>query len=255
MHPSLKHLLDIQELDIKMLRLMRLKRQREGELSQIESLRAELREQLELKEQGIRELDQQIQGMEEGIQVLSDRYKELEGQQPSIKKVDEFNALTQSMAAVEREKSALEAQASNVLDKKAAEEDLLEQTKRSLEESERSSMELEKGIRANIEKINEEGRQFKQKRGELAALADSATLRIYERLLRNKRDRVIVPIENRACGGCHITLTLQHENLVRKGSSLVFCEHCSRVHYWQESQTNGGGGPHPRRRRRRSSHV
>ena len=68
----------------------------------------------------------------------------------------------------------------------------------------------------------------------------SRNLHIYERLLRNKKDRVVVPIENRTCSGCHIVLTAQHENLVRKGENLVFCEHCSRIHYWQESEAFEG---------------
>jgi len=59
---------------------------------------------------------------------------------------------------------------------------------------------------------------------------------------------VIVPIENRTCSGCHIALTLQHENLVRKGKAVVFCEHCSRIHYWQEAEA---GEETPTRRRRR----
>ena len=67
---------------------------------------------------------------------------------------------------------------------------------------------------------------------------------MYEKLLKNKRDRVVVPIENRCCSGCHILVTAQHENLVRKGEKIVFCEHCSRVHYWldlvQEAPETGG---------------
>ena len=45
MHEALKPLLDIQELDIKMIRLMRIKKQRQKELEQIDSLRQELQEQ------------------------------------------------------------------------------------------------------------------------------------------------------------------------------------------------------------------
>ena len=74
---------------------------------------------------------------------------------------------------------------------------------------------------------------LKTERDALAKLQIAKLLQIYERLLRNKKDRVIVPIENRTCSGCHIALTAQHENLVRKGENLVFCEHCSRIHYWQ----------------------
>mgnify|MGYP003339957891 CR=1 FL=1 len=60
MHEGLKPLLDIQELDIKMIRLMRVKKQRQGELKQIESLRTELHEQLKLKEEEIEDLTKQV---------------------------------------------------------------------------------------------------------------------------------------------------------------------------------------------------
>ncbi|WP_420422011.1 zinc ribbon domain regulatory protein CdsZ [Simkania sp.] len=252
MHQALKLLLDIQELDIKMIRLMRVKKQRQGELKQIEDLRVELEEQLKLKQEEIADLDKQINALEEKIQELSEKYKKLETQQSSIKKVEEFNALTQEMTAVEREKGALETQTSNILDKKVAEEEIYDKIKSSLEASAVNSQELENEIKLGIDKINEEGQQLKEQRQEAAKNADPEVLKIYERLLRNKKDRVIVPIENRTCSGCHIALTLQHENLVRKGEALVFCEHCSRIHYWQESESIEGTTVATRRRRRRT---
>jgi len=252
MQKGLKPLLDIQELDIKMIRLMRVKKQRQGELKQIESLRTELKEQLKLKEEEIKEIETQVNGLEEKIQTLTDKYKKLESQQSSVKKVEEFNALTQEMTTVEREKVALETQTSNILDRKVAEEEILEKIKESLAASEANSIELEKEIKSSIDQINTEGQQLKAERDQIVGNADPESLKIYERLLRNKKDRVIVPIENRTCSGCHIALTLQHENLVRKGESIVFCEHCSRIHYWEESEAVEGATAQPRRRRRRT---
>ena len=60
MHQALKLLLDIQELDIKMIRLMRVKKQRQGELKQIEDLRVELEEQLKLKQEEIADLEAKV---------------------------------------------------------------------------------------------------------------------------------------------------------------------------------------------------
>ena len=252
MQERLKLLLKIQELDIKMIRLMRIKKQRQRELKQIESLRTELKEQLQLKQNEIEEIGLQVNHLEKAIQELTDKYKKLESQQSSIKKIDEFNALTQQMTALEREKANLETQASNTLDKKVAEEELFEKIKGSLAESENSSLQLEKEIKISIDEINGEGQQLKQQRETLSQEADGGLLKIYERLLRNKKDRVIVGIENRACSGCHIVLTLQHENLVRKGDAIVFCEHCSRIHYWQEIEPTEGIATQTRRRRRRT---
>lgn len=252
MHQALKLLLDIQELDIKMIRLMRVKKQRQNELKQIEDLRVELKEQLKLKEEEIADLTKQVNALEGKIQELSEKYKKLEGQQANVKKVEEFNALTQEMTALEREKAALETQTSNILDKKSSEEEIYDKIKESLAASAVNSQELENEIKSSINKINEEGQQLKEQRQASAQEADHEVLKIYERLLRNKKDRVIVPIENRTCSGCHIALTLQHENLVRKGESLVFCEHCSRIHFWQESESVEGTTVATRRRRRRT---
>lgn len=252
MQEGLKPLLDIQELDIKMIRLMRVKKQRQGELKQIESLRIELNEQLNLKEEEIGELGKQVTTLEEKIKNLKEKYKKLESQQASVKKVEEFNALTQEMTTVEREKAALETQTSNIFERKVAEEEILEKIKSSLSSSETSSKELEKEIKQSIDQINEEGQHLKIERDAIIGKADPEMLKIYERLLRNKKDRVIVPIENRTCSGCHIALTLQHENLVRKGKGSVFCEHCSRIHYWQESADEAEGEAPTKRRRRRT---
>jgi predicted nucleic acid-binding Zn-ribbon protein len=251
MQEALKVIIDIQELDMKMIRLMRLKKERQKELGQIESLRKELHQQLVEKQQEIKEVDQTIQQHEQKVQETSARIKKLETQQASAKKVDEFNALSLETTAAEREKIALEQKLSDLVDKKIAEEELLDRIQQSLKSSEESSLDLEKEIQSSIQLINKEGSHLKEMRNELAKTANPELLQIYERLLKNKKDRVVVPIENRTCSGCHIVLTAQHENLVRKGENLVFCEHCSRIHYWQEAESEEGDNAQGAKRRRR----
>lgn len=253
MQNTLKPLLEIQELDMQMIRLLRLKRQREKELQEIENLRNELRLQEAEKREEVERLSQEISEKEKKIEELKKKLKELESKQASVKKVDEFNALTKEMTLAERERIAIEQEVSNLVDKKTAEEEIQGKIAASLKESEENSRELENEIRVNIQKINEEGQSLKAKRDTIVKTADTAIFAIYERLLRNKKDRVVVPIENRTCSGCHIALTAQHENLVRKGSGLVFCEHCSRIHYWQEDTETGEEAGLKRRRRRRTT--
>ncbi len=253
MQESLRLILDIQELDIKMIRLMRLKQQRAKELDQIESLKKELNEQLSSKQTEIQEINTHVTALEKKVSTLNEKIKSLETKQSSIKKVDEFNALTQEMTACEKEKIALEHQISNLVDKRVSEEEILEKLSHSLKASHTNSLELESEIKHSIEKINEEGHGLRKERDELVKDCDLETLKIYERLLKNKKDRVVVPIENRTCSGCHIALTAQHENLVRKGNNPVFCEHCSRIHYWQESEALEGSLAGTKRRRRKAT--
>jgi uncharacterized protein len=252
---QLKVILDIQELDMKMIRLMRLKKERMQELQHIENLRQELRQQQADKELEIADLNRNIAAQEAKIHEIIDRIKKLEAKQNSVKKVDEFNALTQEMTQSEREKIATEQITSDLIDKRNMEEEILEKIKQSLKESEESSRNLENEIVNSIRLINQEGQELSTSREALVKNADPEVMRIYERLLQNKKDRVVVPLENRTCSGCHIALTAQHENLVRKGERLVFCEHCSRIHFWQESQDVEGTAAATKRRRRRTTGV
>lgn len=252
---ALKVILGIQELDMKMIRLMRLKRGRMEELSHIDSLRQELKKQQADKEKEIVDLTREISTQEAKIIEIKERTKKLEAKQNSVKKVDEFNALTQEITSSERERVATEQLTSDLIDKRTMEEEFLEKIKESLKQSEESSVHLENEIKDSIRKINQEGSELKVQRDQLAKTADPEIMRIYQRLLNNKKDRVVVPIENRTCSGCHITLTAQHENVVRKGERLTFCEHCSRIHYWQESEEVEGTAVATKRRRRRLAGV
>ncbi|MDB6080799.1 MAG: hypothetical protein JWO53_71 [Chlamydiia bacterium] len=252
---ELKVILEIQEFDIQMIRLMRLKRDREGELERIRSLREDLSNQVVNKENDVIELKKQIRLSEGDVQDLKGRVQKLENQQSGVKKVEEFNALTQEISTLEREKAAKEQRLSDFYDKQAAEEDLLKNLKSAFDSTKSNSEQLEKEIHSSILAINEEGAQFKKQRDEVRKKANADIFKIYEKLLKNKKDRVVVPIENRCCSGCHILVTAQHENLVRKGDKLVFCEHCSRIHFWQEHVVEEAQESTTRRRRRPSAKV
>lgn len=253
MHDALQSILAIQELDIKMIRLMRVKKEHQNELAKIQALKTDIRRKVEEKEQEMEKLKDQIKGGEKRIQEISDQINKLENQQAAVKKMDEFNALTQEMTAANKERRTLEHQLSDLMDKQAGSEDLLISLKESLSFTENSSSAIEEEIRENIRKINEEGRSLLSQRTQLKETTDPELFSIYERLLNNKKDRVVVPIENRVCSGCHIALTPQHENLVRKQDHLVFCEHCSRILYWQELQSPSAEGATTKRRRRRTA--
>ncbi|WP_349821304.1 zinc ribbon domain-containing protein [Chlamydia abortus] len=253
MHEALQSILAIQELDIKMIRLMRVKKEHQKELAKVQSLKSDIRRKVQEKELEMENLKNQIKEGENRIQEISDQINKLEGQQAAVKKMDEFNALTQEMTAANKERRALEHQLSDLMDKQAGSEDLIVSLKESLTSTENSSFAIEKEICESIKKINEEGRALLQQRSELKETTDPEIFLIYERLLNNKKDRVVVPIDNRVCSGCHIVLTPQHENLVRKKDRLIFCEHCSRILYWREADALANDSSAAKRRRRRAA--
>jgi len=249
----LKAILDIQEYDMQMIQLMRLKRERQKELESVNAIKQDLLQKSSVKEEEITELKKEVRLVEGEIEEIAEKLKRLESQQSAVKKVDEFNALSQEMSQAERARLNNEQRSSDLHDKLANEEDIMKSLQESLAKAEENSEAMEKEIHESIKEINGEGHALKVKRDKLVTKANPDVFAIYERLLKNKKDRVIVPIENRCCSGCHITLTAQHENLVRKGERLVFCEHCSRIHYWPEAEEVEEAVVTTKRRRRRPS--
>lgn len=248
-------ILDIQELDMQMIQLMRLKKEREKELNNINAIKKDLGDQVASKETEIRELKISVRLGEGSLQEIQEKGKKLEDQQSTIKKVEEFNALSHEMAQNDRERSQKEHYLSDLYDKLSHEEDLLKNLVESLDSTTESSQVLESEIYERLVRINKEGQQLLEKREKLVTKANPEYFSIYERLLKNKKDRVIVPIENRCCSGCHIVLTAQDENLVRKAERLIFCEHCSRILYWVQSEELEGTSTAPAKPRRRRTRT
>ena len=252
---ALKVILEIQELDMKMIQLMHLKRQRQKELENINSNKSSLGQLVSDKETEILEIKKLIRLAETDHAEVLAKLKKLEGQQNAIKKVDEYNALTHEISSTDRDRLAKELRLSDFYDRLSAEEEVLKTLKTNWESSTESSKILESEIHESIHQINEEGRVIKEERDVLVEQADPDVFKVYERLLGNKKDRVVVPMESRCCSGCHIMLTAQHENLVRRGERLIFCEHCSRINYWQESKALEDTVVATKQRRRRSTKV
>jgi predicted nucleic acid-binding Zn-ribbon protein len=251
---SLKVILDIQELDKKMIRLMRLKKGRLSELQHIDNLRNELKSQLGEKETEIQELSKTIASQESKTQDLKDRHKKLDVRLQAAKKVDEYHAINQEIVQADREIKATEQITSDLIDKKNMEEEFCTKINDSLQQSEEGSIALENEIQDSIRTFNREGSELKEKWEALAKTADPELLSIYRRLLNNKKDAVVVPISNGTCSGCHIAVTAQHQNTVHRAERLVFCEHCGRInyHYVEETPVTDGTEPGAKRRRRRT---
>lgn len=249
---ALKVILEIQELDMKMIQLMHLKRQRQKELESIHANKSSLQQRVTDKEAEILEIKKLIRLAEGEHNEILAKIKKLEAQQSAIKKVDEYNAITHEISGADRERLTKEQRLSDFYDRLAAEEDVLKSLRENLHSTTESSKIHESEIQESIRQINEEGRVLKEQRDQLVEQANPEVFKVYERLLNNKKDRVVVPLENRCCSGCHIMLTAQHENLVRRGERLVFCEHCSRIHYWQESKALEDTVIATKQRRRRS---
>ena len=107
MMEALKKILELQELDMNMIRLMDLKRKRQRELDEIHTLRREHEGQVLAKENEVLELKKNIKLTEVRTREVDERIAELEKKQAAVKKVDEFNALSREITTAGRQKAPI----------------------------------------------------------------------------------------------------------------------------------------------------
>lgn len=75
--------------------------------------------------------------------------------------------------------------------------------------------------------------KLKAARTKLAEKIAPQDLRLYERISR-RHSHAIVPVEDRICLGCHMTLPTSAVPLRTDPGHILTCESCGRILYWLE---------------------
>ena len=63
---------------------------------------------------------------------------------------------------------------------------------------------------------------------------EASSLQLYLRLLKSRGGLAVAQAAGRSCEGCHVTLTHQLYNEVRRNEEIRTCEGCGRILYWKE---------------------
>lgn len=250
---DLKVIRAIQDIDLRLMRSIQIK------YKNTQKLKEDLLTQQEF-ELALKKTEEEITRIEENIEKCTKAIKNAE--QESINITNELDR-TKSTAAHALLNDQLKKMHQNVRNNEAELEKLLGdlgQFQRSLEAA-KPSYEMQKlGNETYAKQIEKTAAQLDVEIADLTAQrkalkekADPQILKIYERLLRNKRQAVIVPVQNRFCTGCYISITAQLENFVKTGKKLAFCENCNLILFWEEESVSADEGG--RRRRGRKKEV
>ena len=72
---------------------------------------------------------------------------------------------------------------------------------------------------------------LEQRREQMAARIEAATLELYHRLRQKRQGRAVAKLERGICQGCHIALPMSELQRARMGQELVQCSSCERILY------------------------
>ncbi len=199
-----------------------IKKRYEKSLGQIEKIQAQ-----------IAEIDKGIDNLELSIEVSEKKIKEYEEAETEDYKMAEMinNDLYEVIGKNDKNKKALEKEKSKKLSlqkKIGSEEGIVNNLKSELEGK-------KEFIDSNIDEKLKVLKKKEKERDKIYKELPEGIVEKFDRIIRNKEMKGIVPLYDNYCSGCNMVLPHAFVNRVRKQKDIIFCPYCSRILYYEES--------------------
>ncbi|OQY97497.1 MAG: hypothetical protein B6D35_15005 [Candidatus Brocadia sp. UTAMX2] len=174
------------------------------------------------KDVGIKELD---------LKSAEAEIAKLRLQMNQVKTNKEYSAIKTEIGGKEANKSVLEEEIIGMMTKCEEMNQRYRVFEKTIEQENSQFKELQKQVEANMKTIDAEMHELTTMRNKYATLLDSDALQHYNRLVSHKDAVAIVPVVNRVCQGCFMSVTAQTLNQLLSGKDLTFCNSCGRILY------------------------
>jgi len=187
---------------------------------------------LERSRQRAKEIEVERKKVELDASARRDQIAKYKTQQFQTRKNDEFQALGNEIARLEKEINQIE---DHEIDLMEQAENIGREIQRAESEFKVEQTQLQQQLVALkqkgelLTKTLEETKAARQKAG--AAVTDQELLGRYERIFQSKGGSAVVPIEHEVCMGCHMKNTTANVHRAKLAREIVYCEHCGRMLY------------------------
>ena len=241
MNPQLKSLIKLQAID--------------SQISELERGKAVIPKQIESGKAGVKEKQNQLKEAESTLAQLQKERKDLEidvmeendhaaktkTKLSSVKTNKEYSAILVEVDAVKGKILALEDRELELMEILEIKERELLPLKANCKEEEEKFNEYKLKKEAESERTEKELEVIRPRRSQAADNLDVKLLEHYTKVFNAREGVVVVPIYENICQGCLQHILPQQVIDVKSGETIIYCEQCSRILYWEE--TNEGAVP------------
>ncbi len=222
-------LLDLQEIDKRMMELDSFK----GDLpEQIENLKTQisvLNEDLSKSKEELAAVKKLNRAMEMDIRSLTDKLNKYQEQIYSVKTNKEYDAITVEIENLERKIEDAELMGVELLEKEETYTTKVEQLEKQIQDLHQFLQEKELELQEKLNQTETEQKILLANRNEIISTIDHRLLATYERIRKGRDGIAIAEIENYTCQACYATIPAQTVMEVRKMDKMINCEVCGRI--------------------------
>lgn len=147
----------------------------------------------------------------------------------SVKSNDTYKALLLEIEKAKADKSVIEDEILELMDKIESENKLVKDSENALKEHETKIKSEIAAIESSVQKYSDEIKKIEENREQHKLKVNKSILEQYERIREGRNGQGICTVDEESCGGCGMVLRPQLINQAQKCHELVFCDNCSRI--------------------------
>lgn len=236
MHKVLETIIDLQEIDVKLLTL----EQSKGDLpakvkdfsAQVDALREQLRQKLSERDTAVSEKN----SADLEIEAIKARMEKYKSQLYQVKNNREYDAITLEMETTQKNKDDVEFRKEELKEQLEAVHAELQVLEVKLKEQEEQLLLLRDQLASKQALTQEEENVLLAKRQEILARVPKAVLSSYERIRQARGGYAVALLRHGACSQCNSRIPPQRGLEIRMMNRINLCEVCGRILVWKAEE-------------------
>ncbi len=244
MHPDLKAVIEVQQLDQQVAELTVLI---DSLPKQIQTLQSQLDDFIHAHEERKKRLAANLKerkDLEGDIKVIQEKITKHKDQLYQVKTNEQYRAMLKEIEGEEGNIRKIEDQ---ILEKMIEAEDIQKRVQEAAArlEGEKARVAAEiKRLQDERQKDLDERERLQNQRKEVAATLTGTVLALYERIRTYRTGAAVAEVRDGLCTACNVRLRPQVYNEIRAGETVMTCENCSRIQYYVEppAEEQAAGG-------------
>lgn len=228
---QIKRLVELQAMDIEVYRFKVQLREKPAEIKALDA-------EFEAKKSGLKQREEELKAIQlaqknnEGeLKVKEEAIVKADGQLLQLKTNKEYQIKLLEIESIKADKSLIEEKILLGFDQVEAARKAVDAERAVIASCEKEFAVRKKKIEDDIAIAQDQMKVKESQRSRLTPDVRPDLLARYERILENKEGLAIVPVVDRACGGCFMHLTEQRINEIKRRDEIVTCDMCARIVY------------------------
>ncbi len=242
MMSNVKVLLALQEIMSQSRTVEREKHKIPLEVADLKSLFEERETKFLAAKQEFEQLQKEKREKEREIEEEREKVERAKAKLMSIKTNKEYYAMLKEIEGTKRTNSAREEELLSILARDEEVEKRLTELSGEVEELGARYRERMVDIEARMGRFDKDISQLRAKKSDIAASLDAGLTRRFEMIFARRDGIAIVPARNQACTGCHMNISPQLFNLLRREDRIYSCPNCNRIIYIEGDVAEQAGG-------------